>query len=38
MYLVRDLAKKTVNHELYKATITGKLEEFEKKWEILLNI
>ena len=37
-YLVKALTKKTVNHERYKAMVTGKLEEFEKRWEILLGI
>ena len=37
LYLVKTL-KKPVNHERYKATITGKPEEFEKGWEILMNI
>ena len=38
VYLVNALTKKTVNHERNKAMITGKLEEFEKSYEILLGL
>ena len=38
LYPVKDLTKKTVNHERYKAMITGKLEKFEKSYEILLGL
>ena len=36
--LVKNLLKNASNHEGYKATITGKLEDFEKNWELLLNL
>ena len=35
---VRMLIRNTCNHERYMATIRGKLELFEKRWELLLNL
>ena len=35
---VKTLTKNTCNHERYIATIRGKLEMFETRWELLLNI
>ena len=32
------LIRNTCNHERYMATIKGKLELFENRWELLLNI
>ena len=32
------LIRNTCNHERYMATIKGKLEQFENRWELLLNI